>query len=150
MGRKGIKKPGRVVIPREEKRPRVSSEIPTSFDTEFPSWHIGTIDRDGPWGWTNLDANILWRVIYSKMSDFETMTWAEIKGRTGSHSIPVSDIIRDAQNRLSDINQSDVDKLFSLRLSGTRRIWGIMDRYILKIIWWDPDHEICPSDLRYT
>lgn len=137
-------------LPPEGKRPRISSKIPANYNTEFPSWQIATIDKDGRWGWGNLDPRVLWDVIFSKVSSFETMTWADIKSGTGSHSIPVSDIIQEAQNRLFEINQNDVDKLFSLRLSGTRRIWGIMDRHILKIIWWDPNHEICPSDLRYT
>ncbi len=34
--------------------------------------------------------------------------------------------------------------------NGKQRIWGIKDRNILKVLWWDPDHEVCPSLKKYT
>jgi hypothetical protein len=77
------------------------------------------------------------------------MTWAQIMG-TGSHPIPVGDITPDAQRRLEAIGQADVDELFSLRFTGRERLWGIRDRHTLKVLWWDPGHEICPSTKKGT
>jgi len=77
------------------------------------------------------------------------MKWSEILGDR-HHRVFVSDIIRKAQDRLVEIEQSDIDQLYSLAISGDKRIWGIRDRHIFKVLWWDPKHEICPSLLRHT
>lgn len=78
------------------------------------------------------------------------MTLHEITNNGDSHNIEVNQIVKDAQRRLEEIRQADVDELFSLRLSGKERIWGIVDRNIFKILWWDPKHEICPSAKKHT
>jgi hypothetical protein len=83
------------------------------------------------------------------MRDFETMAWPEILGRN-NHAIPLGDLCYAAQKRLVEIQQDDVDDLISLRLTGTMRVWGIRDRNILKILWWDPNHNVCPTQKRHT
>ena len=35
--------------------------------------------------------------------------------------------------------------MHSLRLSGQERVWGILDQGVLSVLWWDPDHAVCPS-----
>jgi hypothetical protein len=81
------------------------------------------------------------------------MTWQEILSATGgrshgnnSHNISVSELIKEARDRLAEINLDDVDELFSLRLEGKIRIWGMLDNDVLKILWYDPKHEICPQE----
>ena len=100
---------------------------------------------DGPWGWSEVGAKTLLLEIIPKLHFFETMTWADVEATTGSHFISVSDCNKDAGDRLKDIGQEDIDDLFSLRLSGKQRIWGIRDVVILRILWWDPKHLVCPS-----
>jgi len=41
-----------------------------------------------------------------------------------------------------------VEDLFSLRLTGKKRLWGIRDRHVFKVFWWDPEHGVCPSELK--
>lgn len=142
------KKPSRKVNPSEQKKARSPKSF-VSSDDERPTWHVGTIDTEGPWGWKNLDCETVWNHIHCKIANFETMTWAEIK-QSGSHNVSVSSICPEAKERLKYIEMDDIDELFSLRLTGTQRIWGIRDRYILKILWWDPKHQVYPSCLRYT
>lgn len=77
------------------------------------------------------------------------MTWSGVMGN-GSHPVPLDNLTTEAVRRLEEIGQADVDELFSLRLSGKERIWGIRDRHILKVLWWDPDHLVCPSIKKHT
>jgi hypothetical protein len=122
---------------------------PPNSDQEKPSWQIRILDFEGPWGWDLLDANML-KYIHRKLAQFETMTWAEInKPNTGCHSIKVKDICVEAQKRLAEIKIID-EELFSLRLSGKERLWGIRENHIFKILWWDPKHEVYPVDKKHT
>lgn len=77
------------------------------------------------------------------------MKWSEILNRN-SHAVPISKICPEAQGRLKELKQDDVDELISLRLTGKKRVWGIRDQNILKILWWDPEHTVCPSLKRHT
>jgi len=77
------------------------------------------------------------------------MTWAQVDGPTGSHFIGYDDLCKDAQDRLQTLKR-DVEQMFSLRLTGPKRIYGIRQGAILEILWWDPEHQICPSAKRHT
>lgn len=46
---------------------------------------------------------------------------------------------RDAKDRLEELRQ-ECDELFSLRLQGSIRLYGIRDRSIFKPIWYDAYH----------
>ena len=101
-----------------------------------------------PYGWHELGADAM-HEIRTKLVAFERLTWHEILGRN-SHPVDVSSLCRDAQKRLSELNLDDVDELVSLRLMGTQRVWGILEGHVYTILWWDPDHEVCPSILKHT
>jgi hypothetical protein len=58
--------------------------------------------------------------------------------------MPVAKICEEAKSRLNAIRLEDTDALFSLRLSGPERIWGILDNSVLLLLWWDPFHLIYP------
>lgn len=144
MARK--KHPGRKVSPSAGKTPR--GEAPSS-DAEFISWHLGALDRDGPFGWSKMLGADFWETIAARLKSLETMTWANL-GSTGSHFVAINHIASEARKRLEEIGQDDVDALYSLRLRGKPRIWGIRNRHILKVLWWDPDHQVCPSLKKHT
>ena len=57
-----------------------------------------------------------------------------------SHFVQAGKLTRKAKARLAEIGQDDVSELFSLRLTGTTRIYGIRDRRALKLLWYDPHH----------
>jgi len=79
------------------------------------------------------------------MAAMETMEWAEIESGTGSHTIAVGSLSAEARKRLIEIRQDDIDDVFSLRITGAERVFGIRDQWILRILWWDPEHRVCPS-----
>jgi len=79
------------------------------------------------------------------------MTWAEIsKDKKKYHPIRVDKLATEARKRLEELRQDDVDVLWSLRVQGKPRIWGIREGRVLKLLWWDPNHEVCPSKLKHT
>lgn len=84
-----------------------------------------------------------------RLSSFETMTWAEI-WKSGSHPIDLWRLCKDAQDRLTELKHDDQDSLISLRCGGKPRVWGIREHHIFHVLWWDPEHEVCPSLLKNT
>jgi hypothetical protein len=120
-----------------------SQHQPPNSEQEKLSWQIRILDFGGPWGWDSINANTL-KYIHSKLALFESMTWVEVNyPNTGCHPIKVEEICATAQKRLAEIQVLE-EELFSLRLSGKERLWGIRERHILKILWWDPKHEVYP------
>lgn len=103
---------------------------------------------DGPFGWDRLEKKVLNNIL-QKLKNFESMTWGEIEGRR-HHSISKDTLSRTAQKRLEEIHMDDVDEVFSLAMGGTERIFGVRERNIFKILWWDPDHQVCPSSKKHT
>lgn len=126
--------------------------IPRQFNTggnDTPLWQVRTIEMDGPFGWSSMPRSHFLDAVFPKMKNFESMKWSEILGRN-SHEVRVADISKDAQKRLEHLNLEDVDKLVSLRLEGQERIWGIRMQQVFRILWWDPNHQVCPSHKRHT
>lgn len=91
-------------------------------------------------------------IIPQTLANYESMNWREIlqNRNSGCHSIPASKLCSSAQERLAELRQDDTDDLISLRKAGKERIWGIKDRDVLKILWWDPNHEVYPVELKHT
>ncbi len=116
-----------------------------------PSWRISGIEMVEPYGWDTLDTSML-LYIKDKLTSFESMTWAEIlvQGKKFHHTVALVSLSQEAQSRLREINLDDIDELVSLRLSAKERVWGILDQGVLSLLWWDPEHQVCPSLLRHT
>lgn len=131
------------------KHPSVASE-PTNNNVPI-SWHISLVEMVDPFGWHEIGAE-KFNEIRCKLSSFESRTWNEllVQDKKHNHSVPIDELCKIAQDRLSELGQDDIDVLVSLRLSGKERIWGIRANHVFKILWWDPDHQVCPSPKRYT
>jgi hypothetical protein len=135
-----------------KKEPR-SSE-PAGYKYQNISWQFGLFDINSNWGLKaikNRD-DFFEKELFPKLKNFENNNWEEIERQTHGrenkskhHSVTIDKIIREAQNRLNELNLNDIDELFSLRLDGKFRIWGIRKFGYLQILWLDPEHEICPA-----
>lgn len=128
-----------------DRRPRIVRCEQCGFpDSASPVWTLGILDMDGRWGWSATSQDHLRRV-RERLSSFETMTWTRIEQGTGSHQVGTDRLVKDARDRLTELGQDDIDQLFSLRIQGKIRVWGIRDGAALKVLWFDPHHEVCPS-----
>jgi hypothetical protein len=150
MSDKKSKKPKSKPIPNSSKDPKFSTD-PDSDYNRNPNWRISQIELTDPYGWHILDAKTV-MYIKEKLSSFETMTWREIllDSKKQNHSVSINVLSPNAKRRLVEIGQDDIDELISLRLSGKERIWGILDRGTLNLLWWDPEHLVCPSLKKHT
>lgn len=150
-----IAKKNRKSISPTFERGRVTDKTPAfspSFDPgerQCPVWQIRLLELDGPFSWHPITRSLLVDEILPKLQSFERMTWEEILGRK-NHSVRVADLCRDAQKRLEHLRLDDVEELVSLRLDGKERVWGIRRKASMLLLWWDPNHEVCPSEKKHT
>lgn len=135
-------------------RPRPYRDYePDGYMTKRPVWAFSRCDKDHP-RWAIRECTDLYETIISKLAAFEGMTWQEISSASGgkrqghgsnSHFENVADLIKEAQQRLEQLHRYE-DQLYSLRLSGTERLFGVLDEGgIFYILWFDSKHEICPT-----
>jgi len=134
----------------KEKIPRQSEDI-NAYKKKTPVWQIGRIDHDGKWGWKFIGQKRWEKIILPHLRDREKMTWVEIEQQSGgpkdgsnNHPIPCERLCKDAQKRLEELITEDIDELFSLRVQGEIRIWGIRRERVLQILWFDFEHEVYP------
>jgi hypothetical protein len=138
------------------KRPIVSPEAkPYSIDQKSPCWRFAMLDWGGPFGFDNMKDDDL-RVLHNRLKNLESMKWGEIlraprgSGGTENHLISISELCADAQRRLTELKHNDLDEMLSVTISGKRRLWGKLVNEIVYVVWWDPEHLICPSAKKHT
>ena len=113
---------------------------------KYPSWRFSTVDRGGPFARPKGAQAEL--EIVNKLHDFDSMPWAEIEGRD-HHFLEPSSLSKKANVRLIEINRDDeIDSIFSFYLRGVVRLICIRDRNIAKLLWFDTEHQVCPSTKR--
>lgn len=139
------KQPKHNESPETTKSPKVAS-VPTG--SAF-TWSFSIIDKDGAFGWHLCQNHDKYLEILSKKGQFEINNLSQLAYQ-GSHSVPVSSLAKKAQDRLSELKLDDTDNLFSFRLTGTNRIWCVQHDKIMRVLWWDPDHQVCPSIKKHT
>ena len=109
-------------IPVTNKIPRIAV-IPD--DHCQPEFRTDQMDVNGQWGWDKLDAFHL-QDLLKKIFHSQKLTW-QILRDNGSHLVEVPSLVTEAQKRLKDLEKDDFDHLYSLRLSGQKRVWGIKE-----------------------
>lgn len=87
--------------------------------------------------------------ILQKLHGFDSMAWPEIEG-PDHHAIDVGKLSGEARKRLEQIGQDDISEVFSFHFSGKSRIIGIRDGSAVKLLWWDAEHQVCPSPKKHT
>lgn len=127
-------------------------ENPEGYLKKHPVWAFQYCDLSHD-KWSITKCNSFYDDIMKKLISFEGMIWDEIQKASGgkgagngtnSHFERISDLCKDAQKRAMELHL-DVDELFSLRLTGKLRVYGILENGIFSVVWYDPEHEIYPS-----
>ena len=121
---------------------------PQSTDTETICWQTGLMDREHPdWGWQKIRSKVWWHELLPRLKHLESMTWGELKqvsgGRrrgTNHHFVQVRSFSKRAKDRLAELQLDDHEQLFSIRLTGSLRLYGVTDGRALKLVWHDPHH----------
>jgi hypothetical protein len=117
-----------------------------SFNSNYACWRFKYLQLVDPHGWHHLRPDQL-ELVRSKLAEFERKTWNEIfvRERRRNHSITIDKVTcPQARRRLKEILPLQ-EELWSIRLSGPERIWGVLEAGIFHLLWWDPHHLICAS-----
>jgi hypothetical protein len=146
VGKKSKKTPKLGASPSTEKVPHRASRTDRDF---ILSWRFTRVDHSGKWPW-RLDQKTSIELA-KKMGGWETMKEGLLFGsNTGNKQIPTANLCPDAQRRLGQLKLDDIDVLWELRVTGIKRIWGLRQGGTIDILWWDPNHEVCPSSKKNT
>ena len=144
-----VKRPNRSAKPGAgPKTPRTGGLAASLSGLQF-RWEPDTHDLDGPFGWRNVSAEQLLGRIIPRLKALEGMNWSQVTG-SGSHEIDVDQLCKAARDRLEETGRGDLETVFSVRVTGPERVFGFKDGAILRLLWWDPDHRVCPARLRHT
>lgn len=126
---------------------------PNAYLSKHPVWSFYRCDMEYE-KWSIKNAKSFCKDILDKLISYEGLTWAEIQAASGgkahgtnSHFEYISEMVHEAQKRAETLHL-DVDQLFSLRLTGSSRLYGILDDGIFYVLWLDQKHEIYPSEKR--
>jgi hypothetical protein len=137
------KKPSVAIHPTSNKSPRIGN-IPRedgciifSF-VRFDSQHHWCVEPDPK-------THDVWE-LGEKLKSFEQTQWKHLAAnQQNNHSVPFYKLVDEAQKVAQDMGIDDYGEIWSLRLTGKQRIWGVRDENFFITIWWDPHHQICPS-----
>jgi len=143
---KNIKKPKQKVDVKVAKQPKHASfQIPegrvqltfVAFDQEFV-----ICDK-------NCRHNEFYK-IGGHLKDLEHRYWRDIiNNMERDHKVAFDSLDKKAYDRLFEISHDDCEgSLWSFHFSGSEIVWGIKDGDFLKVLWWDPDHKVCPRSTK--
>jgi hypothetical protein len=113
-----------------------------------PIFSFTKYDAKTPWS-TTVSRKPTVDDIFFNIRGIGGLTWSEIiqasGGRshgTNSHYIRIEELSADARRRANEIDLNE-DGLFSLRLQGDVRLWGVIEPDgCFFVIWYDPEHKI--------
>lgn len=142
-----------VEIVKDIEEPRLGADPNSIFDMKM-SWSRDGADRSDSWSWgtprewTDDDWDNL---IKPKLEEWSNLKWSEIdqfssgEGHKMHHLMDTGVIVEEAQYRLIEIDRY-ADRIFRFRLGNKRRLWGhrIVSKFY--VIWYDPKHEIYPTE----
>lgn len=145
------------VIPRLATTPRkaISGNEPANERDNMlrPAWRFSTVDRNGAFAWP--DSQEALKAIHDFLCDIDGKTWGELlhNDQGGSHDIEFSRMSPMAQQRLTALNMEEKADgfLMSLRMTGKKRLFCyITESTVANLLWYDPDHQVCPSPKKHT
>lgn len=131
----------------------VRKENPNSWLGKTPTWRFSGCDRSiSRWNLHNCER--FTEDILEKLASFEGMTWGEIQNASGGrragtnhHFVYVSELHKEARKIAEKLQH---EELFSLRLTGKKRLYGSLSDGIFNVVWYDQEHEIYKSTKRNT
>lgn len=113
-----------------------------------------TVDDSCDWSW-ELPTRETFRLL-DFLEETSHRTWGEIlSDRTGRHTRhkkhhghSVGSLPRTAVERLEKLGFLDhgEEDLFRFRLDGEGRLWGYRSGSLFRVVWWDADHRVYPTE----
>lgn len=129
---------------------------PPDIRQDLVQWTVCEMDYEcsEPWNWDLKGKEA--HEILGYLEGLSRKTWGEVdQERTGNrdrhrkhHSMSVSRLSKEARDRLKERFKDEElpEALYRFRLEGKVRLWGIRSGRTFKIIWYDRDHQVYPTE----
>lgn len=128
-----------------------------STDNELLVWSFDNIDRNGNFAFDVTRADFDHRLFVEKMIVYSCMSWAQIKaqthdnGKSKNHLLDTECMSKVAKDRFIQMGLTEYsDSIFSLAFNNKLRIVGIRKGKEFHVLWYDKNHEVCPSVKKHT
>ena len=114
-----------------------------------PSWRFENADTGGPYAWTGIGPDSLADVL-DGLVHFEGHKIAETQGKGSKgthHPCELNSLSKPALARLQALKHDDHDRIWGFRLMAHQkeRIWALRYGDVFHLLWWDPNHDVAPS-----
>jgi hypothetical protein len=147
LAKKTDKQPKRSLNPNPTKQ--VKQREHPEIDDNRILWSFAMFDHCAAWA-TDDDSNHFCSVA-GHLKSKQSQPWSEIRGNHArDHLISIAQLSKPAQDRLEYLGLDDFEELISFHFTGKQRIFGLKVGCIFQVLWWDPDHRVCPAPLRHT
>lgn len=135
--------------------PRLAKQVPAKIKTNLREdddsliLRFDQVDIGGPWCLSRARAEHLTEILHA-IKNFESMSVNEVfKGYPGKDYTSTDGMSKEARERLLMLNLDDQD-ISVLRLGGKPRLFGFRHGRFFHVLWWDPEHEVWPSEKKHT
>ena len=148
MGKKKIK-----TLPSTKTTKNIVCTQTTSSNHLHPVWRFDMLDRTGEFAFDYTSPNFRHQEVLCKLIEYGNMTWGEIKLQTHDkknkakhHYLDVTKLSFAAMQRIKAKHlEEETDALFSLALQNKLRIIGVLRHDVFHMVWYDTEHQFCPS-----
>lgn len=123
---------------------------PDYDDPRTPLFSFEYADREynGAWSWPDgADAGHLLRFLV----EVSQSSWARIHlavwdhGGRRHHEQEIGDLCPQAQARISELGHDQrFDYMYRFGVTKRKRLWGFAELGVYYVLWWDPEHQVCP------
>jgi len=119
------------------------------------SFEYADTGYDGGWGFHTDDASS--HQVMGILCEQGRRTWGEVWADTAGpshnrhkkhHGQSVGSLCAEAQARLGTLKLDEVfdDTMFRFRQGGLGRLWGFIAGDVFHVVWWDPGHNVYPTE----
>ena len=142
----------RVAVPQQSGRKLVLSPQPPK-ENQTILLRFDMLDRDGAFAFDLLRPDFDHKEVLDKLIAYSNMTWTEIMrqvhdraGKSKHHFLSGGRLSREAIERIRVKGLEEYsDSIFSFALQNRLRIIGIRTGVEFHVVWYDPEHQFCPS-----
>lgn len=135
--------------PSDDRRPKVDSNH-DAWRHKSPSWKFARSVKEGRFGFSTI-SKVALEDLREKLASFEGRTWAQIMSGSDNdhHHVEIGGLSKEAKERIKELRIQE-EELFSFRITGKKRLWGVLKNEVYYILFWDPEHEICECKKKHT
>jgi hypothetical protein len=139
-------KPKKSVSKHTSARKQPFDSLPEPFDREL-LFRFDRVDFDSQWDFSAINTEDL-RDLLERLKSLSNNKVKEIFGENGAgkHYAELGSGFNPLAKKRLVLKYDGLDHIHRIRISGTKRFYGILEGNVFSIVWWDPNHEIWPGN----